>query len=62
MSNSMKTPRDPIIQDKPGTAGGTMNHPNADKVKSISGGSPNFTKKDNPRSGFPVPNSPYGND
>lgn len=68
MANPNKSARDPIIQDSPGTAGGSVKNASAGRVKSISGGGPNFTK--NPGStdskgtggGFPVPNSPYGSD
>ena len=57
---STQPPRDPIVQDSPGTAGGSMGHPSADRVKSLPSKGPAFTSKDNPKSGFPVPNSPYG--
>lgn len=61
--SSTRPPRDPITADtQPAKGSGSMGHPSADRVKSISGGSPNFTKADNPRSGFPAPNSPYGKD
>lgn len=59
--SSTRPPRDPIIQDdQPSKGSGSMGHPSADRVKSISGGAPSFTKKDDPKSGYPVPNSPYG--
>lgn len=53
-------PRDPIIQDKPGTAGGSVKDASAGRVKSLPSKGPNFTSKDDPKSGWPVPNSPYG--
>jgi len=53
--------RDPIIQDKPGTAGGSTKNASEGRVKSAGSAGPNFTKKDD-RSGLPVPNSPYGKD
>jgi hypothetical protein len=55
--------RDPIIQDSPGTAGGTPKRSDTlnGKPKTTSAGSagPNFTKKDDPKQGLPCPNSPY---
>ena len=53
-------PRDPITQDKPGMAGGSVSDASAGRVKSLPSKSPNFTSKDDPKSGWPVPNSPYG--
>lgn len=58
MSSTRPDP-DPIIQDKPGTAGGSVSNASEGRVKSLPSKSPNFTKSDNPKSGFPVPNSPY---
>jgi hypothetical protein len=60
MSNN--SPRDPIIQDKPGTAGGSVANASAGRVKSAGSAGPAFTTRDNPKDGFPVPNSPYGKD
>jgi len=58
--SSTRPPRDPIIQDKPGLAGGSVKNASAGKIKSISGGGPNLSSKSaNPRDGFPVPNNPY---
>ena len=52
--------RDPIIDPQPskGAPSGGVSHPSADRVKSIKGGNPNFTK-DTSRSSWPKPNSPY---
>lgn len=58
--SSTRPPRDPIIQSSPGTAGGSMKHPSADRVRSLPSKGPNFTKDTNRESGFPIPNSPYG--
>jgi hypothetical protein len=58
--SATQPPRDPITQDKPGTAGGSMGHPSADRVKSLPSKGPNFTRDTGGKSGFPVPNSPYG--
>lgn len=53
-------PRDPIIQDKPGTAGGSVANASAGRVKSAGSAGPNFTSKKNLADGFPAPDSPYG--
>lgn len=59
--SSTRPARDPIVQDdSPSKGSGSMGHPSADRVKSLPSKGPNFTDKDNPREGFPVPNSPYG--
>lgn len=58
MSN-LNPPRDPIVQEKPGTAGGSVKNASEGRVKSAGSKGPNFTKKDDPKQGLPVPNSPY---
>ena len=60
MANPNKAARDPIIQDSPGTAGGSVKNASAGRVKSISGGGPNFSGKSPDSSGWPSPNNPYG--
>lgn len=58
--SSTRPDRDPIVQAKPGTAGGSVSNASEGRVKSISGGGPNLSPKSaNPRDGFPVPNNPY---
>lgn len=56
-------PRDPITQDKPGTAGGSVGRSDLlngePRTKSLGAKAPNFTRKDDPKSSWPVPNSPY---
>lgn len=55
-------PRDAITQDSSGKASPKRADLLNGKPSTKSAGSagPNFTKKDNPRSSWPVPNSPYG--
>ena len=59
-------PRDPIIQDSPETAGGSVKRGDLlngqPRTKSISGGSANFTSQRDRKAGWPVPDSPYGKD
>lgn len=58
-------PRDPITQDKTGGNGSPKRSDllnGKPRTKSAGSAGPNFTDKDNPRKGFPVPNSPYGDD
>ena len=62
MASSNTKPRDPIIQDLPGLAGGSVKDASAGRVKSLPSSGPNFTSGANPKGGFPVPNSPYGKD
>jgi len=50
------------VQDKPGLAGGSVSNASAGRVKSAGSAGPNFTRKDDPQQGLPVPNSPYGKD
>jgi hypothetical protein len=53
---------DPIIDDSPKSSGSPKR---ADllngepRTKSLPSSGPNFTKKDDPNQGLPVPNSPY---
>jgi hypothetical protein len=58
--NPNNAKRDPIIQDKPDTAGGSVSNASAGRVKSAGSHGPNFTSKADPKGGFPVPDSPYG--
>jgi hypothetical protein len=71
MANPNKAPRDPItdLQDEKGgeyTGGGKVKNASAGRIRSISGGGPNFTSggpegsKGTTGKGWPVPNSPYG--
>lgn len=62
MANPNKTSRDPIIQDKPDTAGGSVSNASAGRVKSAGSAGPNFTSTRDLKAGFPVPDSPYGKD
>ena len=62
MSSLNNKSRDPIIQDKPGMAGGSVSDASAGRVKSLPSRGPNFTSKANPKTGWPVPDSPYGKD
>lgn len=61
--SSTRPPRDPIVQEKPGTAGGSVSRSDKlngeNRTRSISGGGPNFSKTKDPTSGFPCPNDPY---
>jgi hypothetical protein len=61
MANPNTQPRDPIVQTgSAGTAGGSVKNASAGRVKSISGGGANFTSQRDMKSGYPVPDSPYG--
>lgn len=62
MANPNNKSRDPIIQDKPGTAGGSVANASAGRVKSLPSKGPNFTSKADPKSSWPVPDSPYGDE
>lgn len=59
MSSTRPAP-DPIVQGKPGTAGGSVSNASEGRIKSVKGGGANFSKSENPRDGFPCPNNPYG--
>jgi hypothetical protein len=59
VANPNKSARDPIIQDKPGMAGGSVSNASAGRVKSLPSKGASFTSKDDNTS-WPVPNSPYG--
>lgn len=54
--------RDAIVQEKPGMAGGSVSNASAGRVKSAGSAGPNFTNKADPKSSWPVPDSPYGKD
>jgi hypothetical protein len=51
--------RDPII-DPPRNSSGSPKNVSAGRIKSISGGGPNFTKNADPKTGHAPPSSPYG--
>jgi hypothetical protein len=63
MAGPNTKPRDPILQD---STGGNASPKRSDllngspRTKSLSEGGPNFTAKADPRSSYPVPDSPYG--
>jgi hypothetical protein len=52
--------KDPIIQDKPDMAGGSVKNASAGRVKSAGSAGPNFTSDKDLKAGFPAPDSPYG--
>ena len=58
MANPNKSSRDPITGSGPST--GSPKDASRDRVKSINGGTPNFSKTPGGKSGWPVPDSPYG--
>jgi hypothetical protein len=64
MANPNTKPRDPILQDSPGTAGGSVKRGDllngSPRTKSLSEGGANFTGKADPKGSWPVPDSPYG--
>jgi hypothetical protein len=59
--SSTRPKADPIVQDKPGTAGGSV-HNASPNSKSLGSKGPNFTRDTGGKSSWPVPNSPYGKD
>jgi hypothetical protein len=59
---STRPPRDPIIQDKPGLAGGSVKDASAGRVKSAGAAGPRFTTPRDATASFPIPDSPYGKD
>lgn len=60
---STQPPRDDIVSRSPGTAGGRMKRGDQlngqPRTRSLGQRGPSFTDKANPRSSWPVPNSPY---
>lgn len=61
MAANMRGPRDPITSKGPATGSPSRSDllNGQPRTKSLGSKPPNFTKKDDPRSSFPVPNSPY---
>lgn len=66
--SSTRPPRDPIVQRSPDTAGGRPKRSDLlngkPRTTTPTTRGPNFTKASNTRreAGWPVPNSPYGDD
>jgi hypothetical protein len=62
VANSNTNSRDPIVQDSPGTAGGSVSNASAGRVKPLGSGpgGANFSSGADLKAGAPAPNNPYG--